>query len=54
MAALGEGEIEIFFFRVADASGVNGIEQHPSGVRIIEGVYQVPFTTTVIEASEAG
>lgn len=54
MAVLDEGEIEIIFFNVINVSRLNAFEQHPSGVRIIEGVYQVSFTTMRMGISGQG
>ena len=53
MTVLDEGEIEIVFFNVMNAGRFNAFEQHPSGIRIIEGIYQVSFTTmrTMISGS---
>jgi len=46
MTVFDKGEIEILFFDVIDASRLDGLKEHPSGIRVIEGVYQVSFTTT--------
>lgn len=45
MTVLNEGEIEIFFFHIVNAGRLNRFEQHSSGIRIVEGVYQVSFAT---------
>lgn len=45
MTVADEGEIELFFFHTVNAGHLNGFEQHSSGVRIVEGIYQVSFTT---------
>lgn len=54
MTVLDEGEIEIIFFSVLNSSRLNAFEQHPSGVRIIKGVYQVSFTTRRMTISGPG
>jgi len=54
MTVLDEGEIEIIFFGVMNAGCLNAFEQHPSGVRIIKGVYQVSFTTRKMTISGPG
>ena len=45
MTVLDEGEIEIVFFNVIDASRLDSLKEHPSGIRVIERVYQVSLTT---------
>lgn len=53
MSVLDESEIEIVF-DIMNAGSLNSFEKHPSGIQIIEGVYQVSFTTTRMTTSGPG
>ena len=54
MTVLDEGEIEIVFFNAINASRLDGSEEHPSGIQVIDGVYQVSFTTVRTTTSGPG